>query len=128
MITAQKDVQDTLNASLAAAQSGAAECLHELQPNIEEVIIQLKATGNLIGIEGQMTNAPDGQVVMKYLPLAVRDLEHTLNLDRKSVNSTMGICSRFGVVAAKGQQILRVFDEIAAWHQSVSMKVPASSG
>jgi hypothetical protein len=122
-IKVQRDVQDTLNASLAAAQGATGGCLIKFQPMIQEVIIELRATGLIIGIESQMSNVPDDKVAIKVLTMEIKSLEHTLDMQRKFVNSNMGFCSTNGVVAAKGQEILRAFDEVAAWHRSISKKV-----
>jgi hypothetical protein len=116
--TLQQGISDA-----ARASPGLRECLQDLANQLTFVVSEFKFVEAMAELE-QGSPADDTEVKATLLLRAVKFLS-LLVQDRKAISTTMGLqsCAGNGVVAAKGQQILRLCDEAGALVVAISKKL-----
>jgi hypothetical protein len=97
------------------------ECLQSLANQLTLVVSEFKFVETLAQVE-QGSLAGDTQAKAALLLRADKFLSF-LPQDRKAINTTMQYCAGNAVVAAKGQQVLRLCDEAGALVGAIGRKL-----
>jgi hypothetical protein len=107
----------------ARASPGLRECLQDLANQLTFVVSEFKFVEAMAELE-QGSPADDTQVKPTLLLRADKFLSFLVQ-DRKAISATMGLqsCAGNGVVAGKGQAILRLCDEAGALVVAISKKL-----
>ena len=58
--------------------------------------------------------ARDEQTVLSEITLEINYFLKHMELERKGINSTVGMCSRYNLVAVKAEEILRLYGEASS--------------
>jgi hypothetical protein len=77
----------------------------------------------LVAIDVRMADGGDEAVVPFFLQGEIRNISQMIATGRQTTNSTMGACASNGVVVAKGQDLLRLYDEAASLVEGLSKKL-----
>jgi hypothetical protein len=100
-------------------------CLQNLANQLSLVVSEFKFVETLAQLE-QESPADDTQAKAALLLRADKFLS-LLPQDRKAISTAMRSCAGNGVVAAKGQQILRLCDDASALVGAISKKLGRSA-
>jgi hypothetical protein len=110
-----RDIVDTQRGDRA---SPANQCLGALFDNLEHKIVEV-----LAGLEPAMVSPADDTKVTIELRARVEDFLGSLALERKLINQHITYCPSIGVITAKGQEILRLYDEVGALVGAIGKKL-----
>ncbi len=116
--TTLQNISDAVQAS-----PGPGECLQDLANQLTLVVSEFKFVEAMAELEH---GSPAGDTQAKpVLLLRANQFLSLLALDRKAISTTMGLraCAPFKVVAAKGQDILRLCDEAGVLVGGISKKI-----
>jgi hypothetical protein len=115
-----RDIVDTQRGDRA---SPANQCLGALFDNLEHVTEEIKIVEVLAGLEPAMVSPADDTKVTIELRARVEDFLRSLALERKLINQHITYCPSIGVITAKGQEILRLYDEVGALVGAIGKKL-----
>jgi hypothetical protein len=115
--------QDLLDATGASLRSPAGDCLQRLVDDLQLASAEIKVVEALAKLEIVMLSPADDKQVISGLRLEAQSFLQSLALHRKVVNGTMGTCASFGLVATKGQELLRLYDQVGALVVRISNKI-----
>ena len=114
---------DLLVTTSSAASANAAQCLANLNDNLTIVLGGFAVVSDLAKLVPLMVNPDDEAVLVSELRENIKNFQQALANNRNSVNGFIGICGPSGVVAVKGQELLRLYDEAAALVEIISNKI-----
>jgi hypothetical protein len=106
-----------------APTSSIKECLYDLGSDLVDVLEMISPVDSFVRLEVEMVDPTDERTVIKYLRLDVNNFLVGVGDRRKHVNGIVGQCASSGLVAAKAQEILRLFQEGAALVEVISKKI-----
>jgi hypothetical protein len=101
------------------ARGHAADCFEAIYSHVERTEMKIGFLTKLVAVASAMVDKSDEKTVLGMLKLEVKNFNKYIDGSRSYINKAAGICSENYAVAAKAQELLRIYDEASSLTRSI---------